>query len=705
MAGRRVAGVLLLGFLAGCGEPGHERAGVAPPAPVALEAGESWQVVRRFAPERTPARLPPTATLADETRPVLEAFEPVTLNYSPHYRVPGDGRFRMTPPLPASMEHDAVFLAVRVKPDERWLSLPGRRVATRHERGKLRVHVDLELPEAAGREAGVWVQAVAPGAESRHDTPPFSVPARARLDYAIAVLEPAWGAGAVEFEVEACAPDGAACQPIDRARVDPARAADRDFLERRVSLAALAGREISLRFHARPLGEGARSLPVWADPILLAPGPSERGGPNLILVSLDTLRADHMGVYGHALDTTPFLDALAEQGVLFERYLAAASSTRPSHMTMFTSLQPSVHGATENTGVRALPTGAATLAELLREAGVATAAFTENGAIDRARGFARGFATWVEDRDAERADLRTGRIEETFARGLRWLDDLGERRFFLFLHTYQVHNPFTPPPPYASLFEGEGLAPPPGLRADWNPLLYDREIRYADDRVRALVTALRERGRLENAYLVVTSDHGEAFLEHGFVAHGASVHHEVLHVPLIVTGPELPAGHRVREAVPMLDLMPTLLELMGVEGSGLEMGRSQAAALRGAPAPPADDRPLFSEAWAERAYRAHGFDVVLQPTLALQLGDWKLIRSRAGSDDFRYELYDLSRDPRETRDLHRERPEQTARLAGMLERYQSAVGELHDRLAESPAAAPDVDPDLEEKLRALGYLD
>jgi len=670
-----------------------------------------WHPERRFvAPIAATARVP-SATIGSETRPALRAVEASSLNYAPAYQVPADGHVLLRPPLPDSLQGDAVFLSIRVKPAERWIALPGQYVASLHERGKLRVHVDFELPESAGSKAGVWVQAFAPRdrAAATHESAAFRVPEGARLAFAIGVLEPAWAAGAVEFSVSAC--ESGACEAVFRKRVDPGRSAERGFLDQAVGLERWAGREIVLRFQAHPLGDAGVSLPVWADPVLGVPrsrGPAAR---NLVLISLDTLRADHVGAYGYARDTTPFLDSLAAEGALFENYVAASSSTRPSHMTMFTSLYPSVHGATENTGVRALPVSVRTLAELLREAGVATAAITENGAIDRSRGFDRGFGVYVENRDSQSANMRRGHIEETFARGARWLETARNRRFFLFLHTYQVHNPFTPPAAYDRFFtEDPGeLARPPALRADWDPLLYDREIRYADDRVAALVESLRAAGLMRDTLLVVTSDHGEAFLEHGFVAHGASTHHEVVNVPLLVSGPGIPPGRRLRHPVPMVDLMPTLLELMGVAASGGEMGRSQAALVEGAPEPEASERAIYSEAWAERAYRAQGFDLIPQPTLALRLGSRKLVRSRTDSEDptrFRYELYDLAADPLERNDLYADDPSAAEDLLLLLRRYARAVKGRHARLAKPATdSEPDLDPDLEQKLRALGYLE
>ena len=698
------AWVALLLVCVACGEPS---------GPVAdrLPEGTIWKPALRFVEASRGGALPPAATIGSETRPVLEAAEPFTLNYAPKYRVPADGRVSLRPALPPGLQGEAVFLSIRVKPGERWIALPGQYAASVRERGKLRVHVDFALPEAAGREAGVWVQAFAPrGSEAvAHRTSPFLVPEGASLAFARGVLEPAWVAGPVEFTVSACEADG--CEEVFRERVDPASASGRGFLDESVALQSWAGREIELRFEARALGPDGASLPVWADPTLLVERPREPGARNLVLISLDTLRADHMGAYGYARDTTPFLDSLAAEGVLFEEYIAASSSTRPSHMTMFTSLQPSVHGATENTGVRALPPGATTLAELFREAGIATAAITENGAIDRSRGFARGFDVYVEDRDTESADLRLGHIEKTLARGQRWLEGIRDRRFFLFLHSYQVHNPFTPPPAYARFFAADDGARvrPPDLRADWDPLLYDREIRYADDSVREFVESLRAAGLLEDTLLVVTSDHGEAFLEHGFVAHGANTHREVVHVPLLVSGAGVPPGRRLEHPVPMLDFMPTLLDLMGVEGTGQEMGRSQAALIEGAPEPAESQRAIYSEAWAERAYRAQGFDLIPQPTLALRLGDRKLVRSRADPEDptrFRYEFYDLAADPLEQNDLYPGDPAAAADLVAMLERYSRAVEGLHEKLGDpAPGSERPVDPDLEAKLRALGYLE
>jgi hypothetical protein len=158
-----------------------------------LVAGETWQVVTRLAPGRTPGALPPTATIGDETRPVLQAFEPITLDYAPSYPVPEDGRVSLHPPLPPKLQVESVFLSIRVKPGDRWVALPGQHVVSRTERGKLRVNVAFDLPGSAGKKAGVWVQAMAPpgGDAAPIRSVPVVVPPRARLEFAIGILQAA----------------------------------------------------------------------------------------------------------------------------------------------------------------------------------------------------------------------------------------------------------------------------------------------------------------------------------------------------------------------------------------------------------------------------------------------------------------------------------------------------------------------------------
>ena len=443
--------------------------------------------------------------------------------------------------------------------------------------------------------------------------------------------------------------------------------------------------------------------------------------PNLLLVSLDTLGADHLGLYGYPRDTSPFIDdVLAPRATVFMNALAPATTTGPSHMTLFTSLPPSVHGAVSNLGGRPLPGSVPTLAEILREAGYATGAVTENGAITQAMGFGRGFDRYEENQSA-RMVRPEGHIEATFAAGREFAERMRGLPWFVFVQTYQVHYPYSPPPAYATLFRDDGLDGPgvealfAGGRSHYHPVLYDREIRYADDQLRVLLDGLEASGLLDGTLVVVLSDHGEAFFEHAYLGHGADLHRETVRVPLILAGPGVPAGRRVVDRVGLADVMPTLLELLGVpappglEGSSL-VPLFAAAEPDGAAG---DDRPIFSEAWQVTGVTRRGGVEVDQPTLAVEQGSYKLIRYRSANRR-RHALFDLTADPHEQIDLLARGaqldPAAAARLAALsdlLDAYEARTARLATELGVVPDTSPEsaIDPDRLEKLRALGYVE
>jgi arylsulfatase A-like enzyme len=293
-------------------------------------------------------------------------------------------------------------------------------------------------------------------------------------------------------------------------------------------------------------------------------------------------------------------------------------------------------------------------------------------------------------------------VEETFGNALRWLEHNGDRRFFLFVHTYQVHYPYTPPERYAHLFAepAPGWEPDPLLSPDRAPALYDREIRYLDDQLRSFFEALGALGLARDTLVVVTSDHGEEFMEHGAVGHGPHLNAEVTRVPLLFAGPGIARGRRLMQPLGHVDLMPTLLELAGIPLPGAAMGRSFAGQLRaGAPAAAEDAVALYAEAWRFRPVDRLG------PPLAIRVGHRKLIRTptEAGAA---YEYYELAGDPREQRNLYGTAGAATGDLEEWLERH---VAEVAKRRGERnpDVGVPDepvVDPDREAKLRALGYI-
>jgi arylsulfatase A-like enzyme len=379
-------------------------------------------------------------------------------------------------------------------------------------------------------------------------------------------------------------------------------------------------------------------------------------------------------------------------------------------MTAFTSLQPSVHGITGNLIFKTITPATRTLAGVLREAGFETGAITENGPLAAMHGFARGFNSYSENKGPE-GERNLGFVDETLDAGRRWLERHAGERFFLFLHTFQVHTPYAPPDEYAGYFPnplpGEERLPPV-----FRPTLYDREIRYLDDELRAFFEDLDDMGLWSNTLLVFMGDHGEAFLEHDFLFHGGVLHDEVLRVPLIVLGPGVSAGHRVEEPVSLLDLTPTLLDWLGVRPPPGMMGRSFAAALRGAAAGgPSPDRPIYSETWTELTTRMTGDGLKTErlehPVFAVRKQGRKLIR-RGPPAAPQYQYYDVARDPEEAVDLYERDATAAADLRALLEAYEASMAKTREALAageDMPALPPElVDPEHIDKLRALGYL-
>jgi len=332
-----------------------------------------------------------------------------------------------------------------------------------------------------------------------------------------------------------------------------------------------------------------RVLSCWPAAILAAalggcsPQPQP---PNLLVVSVDTLRADHLGAYGYSRPTSPFFDELARSGTLFERAFVQVPGTLPSHMSMFTGLYPAQHGVYPPDSV--LSAEIATLPEILRRHGYRTGGFTEGGYIAGSFGFSRGFDAFDDE------VVRTERaFEATLAKGFAFLDEVGEDEpFFLFLHTYAVHDPYEPPAEYRGLFWDDPIPdtfPPSGANlvavnrgrlavtpeaVRYYEALYDAGIRYVDDQLRRLWKRLQATGLDRRTVVVITSDHGEEFLEHGHLVHEQN-YAETTHVPLLVLAPGRPGGGRVGALVESVDLAPSLLDLAGIEAGAEGMaGRS-----------------------------------------------------------------------------------------------------------------------------------
>ena len=657
----------------------------------------------------------PLATIDRDTRPVLRDWPAVRIFDARDLPVPPDGRLDLRIPVPADLRaRSPLVLEAFVQGNPRLdafrrefagaVPILGSGDAAALE---LALRIDPRRAwraRGAAATASAFVTAQPLPVDAPIEVANVEVPSGAVLDLALGILEAAWGQGPVAFRVLAC-PSPDACEPVFSETVDPAAADRGRWRTRRIPLAAQEGRRVQLRFEARAT-DSAWSLPLWGDPTLLREEPRRAEDLDLLLVSIDTLRADHLPSWGYPRDTAPFLASLAARGTLFEHAIAAAPSTTPSHMSLFTALQPSVHGLLGNAALAALPRGLATLAEVLRDAGFATAAVTEGGGLALQLGFERGFDSFVEN--PVPIPHRPGvQAPVSFDLGRNWLLAQRDRRSFLFLHTYEVHGPYRAPDAYAGLFAQTppGLEPQPGLRPHQRPVHYDREIRFVDDELRRLLGALEARGRLERTLLVLTSDHGEEFLEHGWIGHGATLPEEVLRVPLLVLGPGIPAGRRISQPVGLVDLAPTLLDLLGAPPLPAAMGRSFAPLLRGAQAEGGSDpRPIFSETWFEAGFGAEGPKPVQQPSYAVRKGSRKLVRLRSG-EGFRYAYYDLAADPAERRDLYSADPEAAADLRALLDAYPQRIARTREELGLERAPGGVLDPERESQLRALGYLD
>lgn len=446
-------------------------------------------------------------------------------------------------------------------------------------------------------------------------------------------------------------------------------------------------------------------------------GCGDRGGVNVLLVVLDTTRADAVSATGEPGTITPTLDALAREGVVYERARSTSAWTVPSHGSLFTGRYPSRHGARH--GSPALHPAQQTLAELLRRTHD-TGGFSENPHIRTDQGWAQGFGTYI---DSWRWRDRVDTPPQTISMALDWLDRRpGGRPFFLFVNLMDAHLPYAPPPEWAERFVPPGADPEtltrlrgvgspeqqahlvgeaPIPERDFELLrgLYRAEVAWADYRVANLVTALRHRGTLDRTLVVVVADHGEQIGEHGLLGHQFALYESLLRVPLILRLPGLFEGGQRRDApVQLVDVAPTVLEVVGVpraEWPDMD-GRSL---ISDAPGPDrrvvAEYAPPIEE--VERiARRFEGSDTALlsEAIRSVQVGTLKLIARSGGA----VELYDLEDDPGETRDLAVTRPDDVARLAeGVAFGSEVATG------GEAEAAA--IDAQTREALRALGYVE
>jgi choline-sulfatase len=405
------------------------------------------------------------------------------------------------------------------------------------------------------------------------------------------------------------------------------------------------------------------------------PAGISRNRLNLVVVTLDTTRADRIGAYGARDVETPAVDRLATEGVLFEQAVSVAPLTLPAHSSIFTGKFPPEHGVRDNGGFFLGPEQV-TLAELLKGRGYRTGAFVAAYVLAAKWGINQGFDSYFDDFDLSQvravslsAIQRPG--NEVLDKALPWIEQAGESPFFAWIHLYDPHSPYRPPEPFESRYEGHP---------------YNGEIAFADAQIARLVSTLQARGVYDRTVIVVLGDHGESLGDHGESSHGFFIYNSVTHVPLVIRAPFSRTAHRrVPDPVRSVDVMPTVLDLLGAPPAAGISGISLVPLMTGA------KRELGLDAYSEAMYPLHHYG--WSDLRALRSGRYKVI------DAPRPELYDVDRDPEEKTNLFSER-----RALG--DRMIAQLRTLEGRFSRSQAAMPaaDVDPEARERLAALGYV-
>jgi choline-sulfatase len=432
---------------------------------------------------------------------------------------------------------------------------------------------------------------------------------------------------------------------------------------------------------------------------------AEGARPNMIVITVDALRADHLGVYGYTRPTSPAIDAFAKGAVVVTDAISQAPYTKASVASLLTGLYPTTHktyttkpkvGQLMTTGVgkTALPytdiLGAElqTLPEALKAAGYETFALTSNPFLISEFGFAQGFDHFRFI--SEQGEFGSARY--VLAEAMKVFDARSKRPFFLWVHLMEPHSPYTPPEPYRSMFPA--LTPPepidPSVIPAWIRIggsrdlnlykaRYDGEIRTADEAIGKFFEELRRRRLWDRTAIILTADHGESFMEHGVLEHNTWLYDELVRVPLVIRIPGLPP-RRVRTQVQLVDLFPTLAGIAGAKvPTGLH-GRDRLADLQG-----------------RTNSKTYAYSEVVGSRFAIRTLEWKYISSLQGGR----QLFDLRVDPREQNNLARQHPERVEQLERVLQHVVATA--VMSGEAIRGQSSP-VSPEVLKRLRSLGYL-
>lgn len=394
---------------------------------------------------------------------------------------------------------------------------------------------------------------------------------------------------------------------------------------------------------------------------------------NVVLVTIDTLRPDRLGCYGHPDNQTPNLDSLARKGALFENATAQTPLTAPSHASIFTGQNPTVHKV-RDTGGFVLPSSSPVLAETLQSRGWDTAAFVGASVLKKGFGFHRGFGVYDDQMPKPAAsgmgsELPERRAGEVVDRALRWLNSQSGKPFFLWVHVFDPHSPYDPPSPFREKYAGR---------------LYDGEVAYTDQQLGRLFDAVGRKSSPEDTLIVVLSDHGESLSEHGEYTHGVFLYDSTLRLVFIIAGPGIPPGQRLKQQARSIDILPTILDLMGSQAPAGVQGISLAPALMGKQLPATYSYaetlfPKINMGWTELR--------------GIRTNQWKYIRAP------KPELYDLVRDPAETRNVIADHPNEVREMEARLAEFAGPSGNRNPEIVGTVV----VDQRTMEQLKSLGY--
>lgn len=434
-----------------------------------------------------------------------------------------------------------------------------------------------------------------------------------------------------------------------------------------------------------------------------------RGGVNVVLISIDSLRADHLGAYGYSRPVSPNIDALAADGVVFENAISTTTWTLPSHMSMLTSLYPEVHGV--NHDRKRLAERVTLVSEVFQSNGYSTSAIVSGPYLHRDYGYSQGFDLY-DDRtiffikvpgggNPSHLGVTSPKIHQ---RVIEILENVSSRPFFFFVHYWDVHYDYAPPPPYDKMFDpdydgnvnADNWDRNEAIHLGMNPrdlehvvALYDGEIAFTDEYVGKLFSALKSRNLWDDTLILLTSDHGDEFFEHGVKGHWNNLYGTTLNVPLILKFPRSRwKGRRVPALVSIVDIAPTMLEAAGLPDLPESNGRSLQSVMM---EERTQDEILYFASLTNR------FKAVLAGSMKL-ISTWDQ-RAEQGHE---LKLYDLSRDPGERADVANVEIERRERLWKILGDWVRVSAIRAEHLGESEF---EYDPELAEALRSLGYIE